>query len=307
MKSILVKLKNISKRYNDILALNNVSVEIMKSSIVGFIGADGAGKSTLMKIMLTLEKMDSGEGQLFGMDITKSRSLIRSRIGYMPEVFSLYPDLSVQENLNFFFRIYKLPVEQYEEKMNWLYKFNRLDNFRDTLAGQLSGGMKQKLALSCALMNDPELLVLDEPTTGVDPVSRNEFWMMLRSLKESGKGIVISTPYLDEAMQCDYIYLFHKGQILAEGAPQEIINKFPANFLSIRSDDPYSTLYQLTHRWPDIQAYLIGEEIHVVLSESDISQIKPNLAQFGEVYPIQPGLEDIFLNLLKSENKGNYQ
>jgi ABC-type multidrug transport system ATPase subunit len=307
MNSLLVEMDHIVKCYGDIHALKNVSVRIPSGSIIGFIGADGSGKSTLMKIILTIERMDKGEGRVFGLDIKTAIRQIRPRIGYMPETFSLYQDLSVQENLNFFFRIYKLPARQWNQKMEWLYAFNRLKPFQNTLAGQLSGGMKQKLALSCALMNDPDLLVLDEPTTGVDPVSRNEFWKMLNSLKQEGKGIIISTPYLDEALQCDYIYLFHQGTVLHEGKPDELIQSYPGHFLAVHTQHAYQDLIKIKALLPETNVYLIGDVIHASVKSDNITNVKNVLKQFGKVGTINPTLEDIFLDLLREPEKENTQ
>ncbi|GAB4184020.1 MAG: hypothetical protein Kow00108_21500 [Calditrichia bacterium] len=307
MNTVIAQLKHIHKQYQQTIALQDVSMQIPAGQIVGFIGADGAGKSTLMKILLTLERADSGEITVFGKEIHSAKKEIRTRVGYMPEVFSLYQDLSVEENLKFFFQIYRIPKHLYHEKLSWLYQFNRLQHFKSTLAAQLSGGMKQKLALSCALMNDPELLCLDEPTTGVDPVSRMEFWQMLHQLKDAGKTILISTPYLDEAVQCDTIFLFHQGSVLLDGAPEKVINSYPAIFYELESPQPLQDIKKFREKYPDLRFYLIGDRIHIAVRQ-DNQMVLANFKkteQLNNLFKIQPTLEDVFLDLL--EKKSNDQ
>ncbi len=305
----VIQLSQVCKKYGNIVALDNVSVTIPESSIIGFIGPDGAGKSTLMKIMLTLEKMDTGTGTVLGQSIESAQRMIRHHIGYMPEVFSLYTDLSVEENLKFFFQIYKISRELYHEKMKALYAFNRLQEFKGTPAGQLSGGMKQKLALSCALMHDPRLLILDEPTTGVDPLSRSEFWKMLNQLKSQGKAIIVSTPYLDEAMQCDYIYLFHQGHILKHGAPIQIIDNYETPFYRLETDNTIAVLKELQRSDISARFYLIGDAIHCALQsdrESSLQHIKNLTSESIAAHKITPTLEDIFLDLLERSGEAEH-
>lgn len=306
MSEIVIQLENIVKHYDKITALSDVSIEIASSSLIGFIGPDGAGKSTLMKIILTLENPDAGTGTVLGFSIEKEKRQIRHNIGYMPEIFSLYTDLSVEENLKFFFQIYKIDKDQFNQKMQELYAFNRLENFKSTLAGNLSGGMKQKLALSCALMHDPKILVLDEPTTGVDPVSRAEFWKMLNQLKSQAKTILISTPYLDEAMQCDYIYLFHRGKILLQGLPGEIISTYPTPFYQINTKNPTGTLKILQKEFLDANFYLIGDTIHCAVKkqrQQNLEKIKSIAGEDTSIEPIEPTLEDIFLDLIEKSGE----
>ena len=308
MSEKIIQLKNIVKRYDNIMALDHVSVSIPHSAIIGFIGPDGAGKSTLMKIILTLETADEGEGTVLGNSIETKKRAIRRHIGYMPEIFSLYTDLSVEENLKFFFQIYKIPKSQYKEKMEMLYGFNRLENFKATLAGHLSGGMKQKLALSCALMHDPKILVLDEPTTGVDPVSRAEFWKMLNQLKSEGKTVLISTPYLDEAMQCDYIYLFHQGKILKQGLPDQIISEYEIPFYQIETRDPIPAMKKLQRSQLHARFYLIGDTIHCAMltkAEPSVLEMKKIAGDEITIKKITPTLEDIFLDLLERPGEIN--
>jgi len=308
MSQEIIHLENICKKYGDVTALDHVSVSIPHSSIIGFIGPDGAGKSTLMKIILTLETFDEGKGVVLGNSIKSGKRAIRRHMGYMPETFSLYTDLSVEENLKFFFQIYKIPRSQYEAKMRMLYTFNRLEGFKDTRAGHLSGGMKQKLALSCALVHDPQILILDEPTTGVDPVSRAEFWRMLDQLKSEGKTVIVSTPYLDEAMQCDFIYLFHRGRILKEGHPSQIISGYGVSFYKIETGDPIPAMKKLQRSRVDARFYLIGDTIHCAMrtnEELSPQEIQAVLGDEVSIRKIEPTLEDIFLDLLERPGETN--
>lgn len=298
----VIKTEQLNKKYGNITALSNVSIKAEPGKIIGLIGPDGAGKSTLMKIILTLEKPDSGNIEVLGKKLPEGKMYIRNHVGYMPEIFSLYTDLSVEENLKFYFRIHKMKNSLFEEKKERLYKFNRLQNFANILAGQLSGGMKQKLALSCALMHDPFLLVLDEPTTGVDPLSRREFWKMLGELKAQGITILVSTPYMDEAKQCDYIYLVHSGNILNEGKPAELINNFSGVIYEITISDPQKNIDNIKNIFKEQTIFLSGKYIHLS-SNLKISRhyFKSNLTPMDSNYSvakIEPTLEDIFLTLI---------
>ena len=207
-----IEIKNISKSYGEIKALDNVSFEVQKGELFGLIGPDGAGKTTLFRLLTTLINPDAGSATVDGLDIMKDYREIRTRVGYMPGRFSLYPDLSVEENLQFFAAIFGVTVEQSYHLIEPIYK--QIEPFKTRRAGKLSGGMKQKLALSCALIHCPSVLFLDEPTTGVDAVSRSEFWDMLSNLKKQGITILVSTPYMDEASRCDRIALMNEGRIL---------------------------------------------------------------------------------------------
>ena len=302
----LLTVRTLTKKYGNTEALKSISMAARRGEITGLIGPDGAGKSSLMRIVLGLLRRDSGTVSLMGADPGTDRTLVRNRVGYMPEVFSLYTDLSVEENLEFSFRIHRGNPKEFAPKRDRLYRFNRLQNFSGTLAGNLSGGMKQKLALSCALMHDPSLLILDEPTTGVDPLSRREFWQMLKELRERGISILISTPYMEEALRCDRIYLMHKGTILLRGAPRKLLENFPGTILEIRSSTLASQdlRRRLSERFPEYPVYLSGKNVHISLppgiSDSLESRVR-NLAT-DSIAPVLPDLEDLFLSeVLKRE------
>jgi ABC-type multidrug transport system ATPase subunit len=228
----MIKVENLSKSYGDVQALRGVSFEVERGDIYGIIGPDGAGKSSLFRILTTLMLADSGTASVDGLDVARDYRAIRRRIGYMPGRFSLYADLTVEENLNFFATIFGTTIEENYHLIEPIYR--QIEPFKDRRAGKLSGGMKQKLALSCALIHKPSVLFLDEPTTGVDPVSRKEFWEMLQRLKAEGLTILASTPYMDEAARCDRVAIIKEGAFAGVVAPGEIKNAYPEAFGKLR-------------------------------------------------------------------------
>jgi len=222
-----VEATGLCRKFVTVEALRGVSLAVPEGSLFGLIGADGAGKTTLLRILVTLISPDRGSALVLGADTAKDLRTIRRSIGYMPQRFSLYQDLSVRENLLFFADVFGVAPAERGERMNRLLAFSRLTPFQGRRAADLSGGMKQKLALSCALIHTPRLLILDEPTTGVDPVSRREFWDILFELRRQGITILVSTPYMDEAALCDSLLLLHKGEVLKEGTPASLLNGYP--------------------------------------------------------------------------------
>ena len=310
--SSLIKATGIEKNFGNINALGGVSFEVAMGSITGLIGPDGAGKSTLMKIALTLVKADKGSISVLSVNPDIDKSYIRQNTGYMPEIFSLYTDLTVEENLKFYFTIHRMDKNEYERKKERLYRFSRLEDFASTKAGSLSGGMKQKLALSCALMHDPKLLILDEPTTGVDPLSRQEFWGMLHELKEAGVSILVSTPYMEEAVKCDYVYMMHKGKIIGEGIPGDLSREFDGSMyeFEIPGRKPQEFLSSLKELYREDPVFMSGKKVHLAckggeqLSEihTKTSSLSPELL----ITKIDPELEDIFIiRVLEEGSDGN--
>jgi len=303
----LIKADGIVKNFGKVEALKGVDMKVPEGSITGLIGPDGAGKSTMMKIVLSLLKRDKGEILVLSVDPDKDNSSIRQYTGYMPEMFSLYTDLTVEENLNFYFTIHKMDRKEYLKKRERLYRFSRLEAFSATRASNLSGGMKQKLALSCALMHDPELLVLDEPTTGVDPLSRQEFWDMLHELKEGGVTILVSTPYMEEALKCDFVYLMHRGSIIGEGKPKNLAEDFEGSMyeFEIPGRKPQEYLGDLKNIFHGNPIFMSGKKVHLALRETGelkeiclkLSSIDPHLS----VTKVVPELEDIFMIRVLSE------
>jgi len=297
-----VYIHNITKSFGDQEALRGISFEIGEGSIFGLIGPDGAGKSTLFRIIVSLLKPDNGSCSVFGFDTVKDYRKIRSIIGYMPGRFSLYYDLSVEENLRFYATVFDTTISQNYDLIKDVY--SRIEPFRNRLAGRLSGGMKQKLALSCALIHRPRLLVLDEPTTGVDAVSRREFWDLLKSIKKEGITIIVSTPYMDEAELCDKIGLIQKGKMLDVNRPEDLKGGQDIVLFSLKSSQgAYNYLSRIRSTAGCQSAWLFGEELHVTLEgEENIKDISREIKKWGdptiEWKRIQPGIEDSFINLM---------
>lgn len=259
-----VNVENITKRYGDVVALDGVSLEVCEGELFGIIGPDGAGKTTLFRIIATLILADSGAAWVEGFDVVKDYKELRKRIGYMPGRFSLYQDLTVEENLSFFAAVFGTTIKENYYLVEGIYKY--LEPFRKRRAGKLSGGMKQKLALCCALIHKPDILYLDEPTTGVDPVSRKEFWDMLKKLQSDGITIVVSTPYMDEANLCDRIALIKGGKFLTIDTPKNIRNSFPSPLWAVHASEMHRLLGDV-RAFPGVEnCYAFGETHHFTTS-----------------------------------------
>ncbi|MFZ4411804.1 MAG: ABC transporter ATP-binding protein [Bacteroidales bacterium] len=300
MSEIAISVKNISKKYGDITAINNLSFEIKKGELYGFIGPDGGGKTTVFRILTTLLTPDSGTATVAGFDVVNDYKKIRNITGYMPGKFSLYQDLSVEENLKFFATIFGTTLEKNYDLIKDIYV--QIEPFKKRPAGKLSGGMKQKLALCCALIHKPEILVLDEPTTGVDAVSRKEFWEMLKRLKESGITIIISTPYMDEAGMCDRVSLIQGGNILSTDTPANIINGFNKQLYAVKTASMYLMMQDL-RSWSNTESiHLFGQYVHITLNEGnqkDIeSYLESKLHHSIEIKQQSPNIEDSFMRLM---------
>jgi len=255
-------LENIGKSYKQLKALEHISFEIRPGELFGLIGPDGAGKTTLFRILTTLLVQDKGHASVAGYDVLKQYREIRKCVGYMPGRFSLYQDLTVEENLSFFAAVFGATITENYDLIKDIYV--QIEPFKDRRAGKLSGGMKQKLALCCALIHRPKVLFLDEPTTGVDPVSRKEFWEMLKHLQEKGITILVSTPYMDEAELCDRIALITEGKILQINKPQTIVDSFPRKIYKVRTSDTYRLIQDLKAYPKTHSAYPFGEYLHFI-------------------------------------------
>ncbi|MFP4527035.1 MAG: ABC transporter ATP-binding protein [Candidatus Kapaibacterium sp.] len=303
-----IEAKELTKSYPEVTALDSIDFEVETNEVFGFIGPDGAGKTTLFRILTTLLVPDSGSAAVLGRDTTRDYRELRRLLGYMPGRFSLYEDLSVEENLRFFASIFKTTVEENYDLIREIY--SQIEPFRDRRAGNLSGGMKQKLALSCALVHRPELLVLDEPTTGVDAVSRREFWDMLHRLKREGITIVVSTPYMDEASRCDRVALIQKGHILGIDRPENIAARFDKDLLAVRSNRKFELLEALRKYEYTESAYPFGDYFHYTdkrdpASPDDLmNHLKKSGIEDAEIKPIEPGIEDTFMRLMTEEEDG---
>ncbi|MDB4891965.1 MAG: ATPase [Gemmatimonadetes bacterium] len=301
-----VEVHELTKKFGAVTALDALSFDVRQGELFGLVGPDGAGKTTLFRILTTLMLPDAGNATVLGFDVARDLWAIRSRVGYMPGGFALYPDLSVAENLEFFAAVFGTTVEKGYDLIAPVYK--QIEPFRDRRAEALSGGMKQKLALSCALVHRPEILLLDEPTTGVDAVSRREFWDQLAALKASGLTIVVSTPYMDEAMRCDRVALIHGGRILDIDAPAAIGTRFERPLLAVRGANRYAML-QTLRAFPHTQSvYLFGEALHYTDARANISaervahEVREHLISHGSpdavAEPITAGIEDSFIALM---------
>lgn len=295
-----IEVNNLSKSYGHVQALCSVSFSVNQGELFGVIGPDGAGKTTLFRMLTTLLKPDGGCASVGGLDIVTDYLDIRSRVGYMPGQFSLYPDLTVEENLNFFAALFGVKVEDSFDLIEPIYR--QIEPFKTRRAGKLSGGMKQKLALSCALIHSPNVLFLDEPTTGVDAVSRKEFWDMLDSLKERGITIMVSTPYMDEASRCDRIALCNGGYLLGVDSPENLVRNFDKPLYAISSRQSFSLLLNARQQPGVEQCYPFGECHHLVTSSDfNMELFKNNLADFDDlrIARIEPSIEDVFIKLMK--------
>jgi ABC-2 type transport system ATP-binding protein len=300
-----VSLEHITKTYGKEkkLAVDDVSFSVGKGELFGLIGPDGAGKTSIFRMLTTLLLPDKGSATVDGFDIVKDYRSIRNNVGYMPGRFSLYQDLSIEENLNFFATVFGTTVEENYELIKDIYI--QIEPFKKRRAGKLSGGMKQKLALCCALIHKPTVLFLDEPTTGVDPVSRKEFWEMLKRLKQQEITIVVSTPYMDEAALCDRIALIQNGKILSINTPAGIIRSYPGTLYAIQAEHIYALQKDLKS-WDNIKSCnAFGENLHISLRDEGMRAEAELLQYLGDkghrdirMKEIMPGIEDCFIQLM---------
>ena len=296
----IIEINNLSKSYGKTKALDNVSFNVERGELFGLIGPDGAGKTTLFRLLTTLLTPEEGSATVDGRDIVKDYLNIRSAVGYMPGRFSLYPDLTVEENLEFFAALFGVTVKESYDLIAPIYR--QIEPFRKRRAGKLSGGMKQKLALSCALIHRPNVLFLDEPTTGVDAVSRREFWDMLSQLKTQGITILVSTPYMDEASRCDRIALCNEGHILGVNTPQNFVHDFNEMLYGIRAKDMFRLLQRARSIEGVAACYPFGEYHHLIANDNfNPSIFTSQLSDIEglEICTQEPSIEDVFIKLMK--------
>lgn len=306
----MIEVRDFSKSYGSVRAVRDVSFDVNRGEIFGLLGPDGAGKTTTLRTIVTLLRPDAGAITIDGRGVNAHMKAIRASIGYMPQRFSLYPDLSVEQNLKFFAELFGVDKKEIPTRLARLYRFSRLDEFASRLAGRLSGGMKQKLALSCTLVHSPSVLVLDEPTTGVDPVSRAEFWNILSELRSEGITILVTTPYMDEAMLCDRLAIMHEGSILARGTSAEIIARFPYRLFEVR-DRRARDHAESIRSWPEVVSMqTFGDSVHITTEKScraetlhrSLRAVMPDALMPSE---IEPSLEDVFIMLIQySDDRG---
>lgn len=301
-----IKIQDLSKQYGHVTAIDNMSVDIAADCIFGFLGPDGAGKTSLFRILCGILSATRGSVAVFGTDVLKNPEKVKQELGYMAQKFALYGDLTVRENLDFFANLFKTPSKGLEGRKLELLRFANLDRFQDRLAGNLSGGMKQKLALCCTLIHTPRILILDEPTTGVDPVSRQEFWDMLLPLPKQGTTVIVSTAYMDEAAKCDRIALMNLGKILNIGTPDELKKPLVGKIYEIRGEGLAEIQDALLSELKDAQ--LFGDRLHVRIKNEMAMESEEGLLWLASltrekgfdatVRIIDPSLEDVFVDLL---------
>jgi len=301
-----VDIREVSKHYEEVLALDSISFRVNRGELFGLIGPDGAGKTSLFRILTTLLLPDEGTATVEGFDVDGDFREIRKITGYMPGRFSLYQDLTVEENLAFYATVFGTTVEENYDLIKDIYI--QIEPFRKRRAGKLSGGMKQKLALSCALIHKPRVLILDEPTTGVDAVSRKEFWEMLIRLKGADLTILVSTPYMDEAELCDRVALLQDGKLLSVNTPAKIKEKYPQQLWALRAENMYNLKNALAGYDDTRSVFLFGQDLHVTLKQADgPEKLQAWLEKMGhkQIYmeAIQPGVEDCFMELMSKEEQ----
>ncbi len=298
-----ISIRHINKSFKDVVALKDISFEVKEGELFGLIGPDGAGKTTLFRVLTTLLIANKGSATVAGFDVILDYKNIRNSVGYMPGKFSLYQDLTIEENLNFFATIFGTTIDENYDLIKDIYI--QIEPFKDRRAGKLSGGMKQKLALCCALIHKPKVLFLDEPTTGVDPVSRKEFWDMLKRLQQKGITILVSTPYMDEAELCDRIALIQNGEILEIDTPEAIVKHYPKPIYNVRANNMYQLINSLNAYEYKHSVYPFGEFVHYTDERTDFNP--KELVQYLEsknlsditISQTKPTIEDTFMELAK--------
>jgi len=299
-----IRINNLTRSFGTLTAVDRLTLSVAEGEIFGLVGPDGAGKTTTMRLLASIMDPTSGDAWVAGHHTVKEAEAVKEKVGYMSQRFGLYPDLTVMENITFYSDIYGVPRLGREEKIDRLLTFSKLTPFKKRLAGNLSGGMKQKLGLACALIHTPQVLFLDEPTNGVDPVSRRDFWRILYQLLREKVTIFVSTAYLDEAERCNRLALIHKGRLLALGTPDEVKRLMRGSIIEIRSSEPRRAAALLREQLKSDSVGLFGNRVHVVAKDPDKStaQAQKILASAGleavSIHPAEPSLEDVFISVL---------
>ncbi len=309
-----VTLKDLSKRFGDFVAVDRLTLNVKKGEVFGFLGPNGAGKSTTIRMLCGILAPTGGSGTVAGLDIIREAEKVKASIGYMSQKFSLYEDLTVEENIDFYSGIYRIPPEKKRERKEWVIDMAGLSEHRNSRTAILSGGWKQRLALGCAILHEPPIIFLDEPTSGVDPISRRNFWDLIYHLAERGVTVFVTTHYMDEAEYCDRLGLIYRGELIAVGTPEELKTRFMAeDVIEVLCDRPHEAM-QNVEQLPGIKhAALFGKGLHVVTEQADrsISLIAEKLEEQGfavsRVEKIIPSLEDVFVSLIEARDRQESQ
>lgn len=302
-----VSLKSLNRSFGENLAVDNLTFQVGTGELFGIVGPDGAGKTTTLRMLAGVLRPTGGEGVIHGIDVASDPEGVKPFIAYMSQQFGLYQDLTVRENIDFYADLYSVPHPERAARMERLFAFSNLGPFQGRLAGKLSGGMKQKLSLSCALIHHPRVLLLDEPTFGVDPISRRDLWLILHEMVEEGVTILVSTSYLDEAERCDRVALLHDGRVLALGAPGDLLDLLPGRVVSVEADQPRGARDVLRGMSGVASTALFGNVVHAVLAEAGggPERVARTLREAGipptSVDVVEPSLEDVFLHLVREE------
>lgn len=306
----VIRAEALIKSFGGLVAVDSLSFNVSEGEIFGLVGPDGAGKTTMMRLLTAILDPTAGDAWVAGRHTVREAEAIKEEIGYMSQRFGLYPDLSVMENIDFYADIYGVPRKGRGERIERLLAFSNLTPFKKRLAGNLSGGMKQKLGLACALIHTPRVLFLDEPTNGVDPVSRRDFWRILYQLLRERVTIFVSTAYLDEAERCNRVGLLHRGKLLAMGTPDELKTLMQGTIVEIRSSEPRRAVTLLHGRFKSDSVGLFGSRVHVVTQDPDrvMSEAEEILAGEGlrlsGMRPVEPSLEDVFISVVSAKDRG---
>jgi ABC-2 type transport system ATP-binding protein len=310
--NIAVSVQNLERKFGDFTAVNRISFEVKSGEIFGFLGPNGAGKSTTIRMLCGILKPTSGAGRVGGYDINGEQELIKQNIGYMSQKFSLYEDLTVEENIDFYGGIYKVPRQYRKEREDWIIKMAGIEEFRKNLTGTLSGGWKQRLALGCAIIHEPKIIFLDEPTSGVDPIARNNFWKLIKDMSRQGVTVFVTTHYMDEAENCDRLGLIYQGAIIAMGRPADLKTQcMKEDVLKISLPDPQDWIERLKQLDFVKEVALFGVALHAVVKDAAgaSAHLEEVFSQAGvkdfKIEEIQASLEDVFVSLIESYDREN--
>ncbi|HUW26376.1 MAG TPA: ABC transporter ATP-binding protein [Gallionella sp.] len=304
-----VEVHDLTRKFGDFVAVDHVSLSVKAGQVFGFLGPNGAGKSTTIRMLCGLLLPSSGSGQVAGFDIMTESETIKRHIGYMSQKFSLYDDLSVEENIDFFSGIYNVPRATRRERKDWVLEMAGLADKRDNLTRSLAGGWKQRLALGCAVLHEPPILFLDEPTSGVDPLSRRQFWDLIAQMAHQGTTVFVTTHYMEEAEYCDELALISRGKMIAKGTPAELKTIIPEDILEIRVENPFEALEQLENSGLVKDVALFGDTLHAVVEDADAATVavgdfltEHGLASTG-IVQVRPSMEDVFVSLVELEDR----